>query len=89
MINGAMRRKILAYFLVPFFAVFGPFYQALSILKIHCSNEEAIVEIAGLLLVANYAALFAIRKPGVEPGYDLSFMPLQNIIEKHFAPVAS
>ena len=46
-----MQRKTLAYFLIPFFAVFGPFYQALSILKILLLQEEAIVGFAGLLLV--------------------------------------
>ena len=35
--------------------------------------------------VANYAALFSIRMPGIEPGYDPRFVPLQKLFTEYFA----
>ncbi|MGH8771577.1 MAG: hypothetical protein ACREV2_10435 [Burkholderiales bacterium] len=38
-------------------------------------------------LIANHAALFAIKKPGVQPGYDLEFVSLHDLFARHVSRV--
>lgn len=39
-------------------------------------------------MIANHATLFAIRKPGVAPGYDVDFISLQHLFTNYVAPVS-
>ncbi|MGH9905623.1 MAG: hypothetical protein ACRD8U_08590 [Pyrinomonadaceae bacterium] len=52
------------------------------------SRSQYIEHMSAQELIANHAALFAIKKPRVQPGYDLEYVSLQDLFARHVSFVA-
>jgi hypothetical protein len=49
------------------------------------SRSQYIEHMSADDLIANHATLFAVKKPGVQPGYDLEFVSLHDVFARHVA----